>query len=90
MRISQKIEQSAKEGKVWWSFEYFPPRTAQVSIVQRTTTVLRNAEYLLQGLQNLLDRIERMRALGPEFIDITWYVVPFAPRALSGTGDMKD
>ena len=27
-----------------------------------------------QGLQNLLDRIERMRALGPEFIDITWYV----------------
>jgi len=53
MRISQKIQQSANEDKVWWSFEYFPPRTAQ-------------------GLQNLLDRIERMRALGPEFIDITW------------------
>ncbi|KIM58964.1 hypothetical protein SCLCIDRAFT_1044288 [Scleroderma citrinum Foug A] len=53
MRISKKIEQSQKEGKIWWSFEYFPPRTAQ-------------------GLQNLLDRIERMRALGPEFIDITW------------------
>ena len=27
-----------------------------------------------QGLQNLYDRIERMRNLGPEFIDITWYV----------------
>ncbi|KAI0064023.1 methylenetetrahydrofolate reduct [Artomyces pyxidatus] len=53
MKISKKIEQAAKEDKVWWSFEYFPPRTAQ-------------------GLQNLLDRIERMRALGPEFIDITW------------------
>ncbi|KAI0364728.1 methylenetetrahydrofolate reduct [Pilatotrama ljubarskyi] len=53
MKISQKIEQAAKEDRVWWSFEYFPPRTAQ-------------------GLQNLLDRIERMRALGPEFIDITW------------------
>ncbi|KAJ7574444.1 methylenetetrahydrofolate reductase-domain-containing protein [Mycena floridula] len=53
MKISQKIQQSAKSDKVWWSFEYFPPRTAQ-------------------GLQNLLDRIERMRALGPEFIDITW------------------
>ncbi|KII85856.1 hypothetical protein PLICRDRAFT_94037 [Plicaturopsis crispa FD-325 SS-3] len=53
MRISQKIEQGRKEDKIWWSFEYFPPRTAQ-------------------GLQNLLDRIERMRALGPEFIDITW------------------
>ncbi|KAI0640789.1 methylenetetrahydrofolate reduct [Trametes meyenii] len=53
MKISHKIEQAAKEDRVWWSFEYFPPRTAQ-------------------GLQNLLDRIERMRALGPEFIDITW------------------
>ncbi|KAF4610886.1 hypothetical protein D9613_007023 [Agrocybe pediades] len=53
MKISQKIQQSSKDDKVWWSFEYFPPRTAQ-------------------GLQNLLDRIERMRALGPEFIDITW------------------
>ncbi|KAH7927301.1 methylenetetrahydrofolate reduct [Leucogyrophana mollusca] len=53
MKISKKIDQSSKEGKIWWSFEYFPPRTAQ-------------------GLQNLLDRIERMRALGPEFIDITW------------------
>lgn len=53
MKISQKIRQSARDDKVWWSFEYFPPRTAQ-------------------GLQNLLDRIERMRALGPEFIDITW------------------
>jgi hypothetical protein len=36
-----------------WSFEFFPPRTAQ-------------------GLQNLYDRIERMRGFGPEFIDITW------------------
>ncbi|RDX50941.1 methylenetetrahydrofolate reduct [Lentinus brumalis] len=53
MKITQKIDQAAKEDRVWWSFEYFPPRTAQ-------------------GLQNLLDRIERMRALGPEFVDITW------------------
>ncbi|KIK08883.1 hypothetical protein K443DRAFT_671940 [Laccaria amethystina LaAM-08-1] len=53
MKITQKIQQSADNDKIWWSFEYFPPRTAQ-------------------GLQNLLDRIERMRALGPEFIDITW------------------
>ncbi|KAF8493187.1 methylenetetrahydrofolate reductase-domain-containing protein [Russula emetica] len=53
MKISQKIQQSKKESKIWWSFEYFPPRTDQ-------------------GLQNLLDRIERMRELGPEFIDITW------------------
>ena len=30
MKISQKIEQAAKEDRGWWSFEYFPPRTAQV------------------------------------------------------------
>jgi 5,10-methylenetetrahydrofolate reductase len=32
MKISKKIEQSSKDGKVWWSFEYFPPRTAQVRV----------------------------------------------------------
>ncbi|CAG8713099.1 12154_t:CDS:2, partial [Acaulospora colombiana] len=53
MKITQKIAKAEKEDRIWWSFEYFPPRTAQ-------------------GLQNLLDRIERMRGLGPEFIDITW------------------
>ncbi|KAJ3786873.1 methylenetetrahydrofolate reductase-domain-containing protein [Lentinula aff. detonsa] len=53
MKVTQKIAQCERDNKVWWSFEYFPPRTAQ-------------------GLQNLLDRIERMRGLGPEFIDITW------------------
>ncbi|KAF7968517.1 hypothetical protein HWV62_27559 [Athelia sp. TMB] len=53
MKITKKIEAASKADRVWWSFEYFPPRTAQ-------------------GLQNLLDRIERMRGLGPEFIDITW------------------
>lgn len=30
MKITKKIEAAAKEDKVWWSFEYFPPRTAQV------------------------------------------------------------
>lgn len=31
MKISHKIDQAAKEDRIWWSFEYFPPRTAQVS-----------------------------------------------------------
>ncbi|KZP09904.1 methylenetetrahydrofolate reduct [Athelia psychrophila] len=53
MKITNKIDAASKADRIWWSFEYFPPRTAQ-------------------GLQNLLDRIERMRGLGPEFIDITW------------------
>ncbi len=71
MKISQKIQQSTKDDKVWWSFEYFPPRTAQVCLLL-SLHPLGGGLYRLQGLQNLLDRIERMRALGPEFIDITW------------------
>jgi len=74
MKISQKIQQSTKEGKVWWSFEYFPPRTAQVYFSFVKCQVVFFSDFIFQGLQNLLDRIERMRALGPEFIDITWCV----------------
>ncbi len=33
MKISNKIQHATKEDRVWWSFEYFPPRTAQVSQV---------------------------------------------------------
>ena len=72
MKISQKIDQSTKDGKVWWSFEYFPPRTAQVGQWRQDASMFSLPS--LQGLQNLLDRIERMRALGPEFIDITWWI----------------
>ncbi|KAI9639327.1 methylenetetrahydrofolate reductase [Dioszegia hungarica] len=53
MKITEKLQKAEREGRTFWSFEFFPPRTAQ-------------------GLQNLYDRIERMRGLGPEFIDITW------------------
>jgi methylenetetrahydrofolate reductase (NADPH) len=74
MKISQKIEQSNKDGRVWWSFEYFPPRTAQVRVLKQETRELAVLMYSAKGLQNLLDRIERMRTLGPEFIDITWRV----------------
>jgi hypothetical protein len=70
MKISQKIDQSTKDGKIWWSFEYFPPRTAQVGQWRQDVSMFSLPSP--QGLQNLLDRIERMRALGPEFIDITW------------------
>ena len=55
MKITDKLAKAEREGRPFWSFEFFPPRTAQ-------------------GLQNLFDRIERMRELGPEFIDITWLV----------------
>ena len=75
MKISQKIQQTKKEGKIWWSFEYFPPRTDQV-YSGPSAERLSVSHLIFQGLQNLLDRIERMRELGPEFIDITWCALP--------------
>jgi methylenetetrahydrofolate reductase (NADPH) len=33
MRISEKLNQKIKENKAYWSFEYFPPKTAQVLIL---------------------------------------------------------
>jgi len=53
MRISEHIKLAETEGRPWWSFEYFPPKTPE-------------------GVENLYARIERMRELGPTFIDITW------------------
>lgn len=72
MKVTQKIAQCEKENKTWWSFEYFPPRTAQVSLSLFLCRVCIHLTSIQKGLQNLLDRIERMRGLGPEFIDITW------------------
>ena len=28
-KITHKIARAKREGRVWWSFEYFPPRTPQ-------------------------------------------------------------
>lgn len=39
MKISQKFQQSARDDKIWWSFEYFPPRTAQVQTLDTTAVV---------------------------------------------------
>lgn len=74
MKVTEKLAKAEKEGRTYWSFEFFPPRTAQVSRTTRYLECQENIEGLLdgQGLQNLYDRIERMRNLGPEFIDITW------------------
>ncbi|KAG2188020.1 hypothetical protein INT44_000771 [Umbelopsis vinacea] len=53
MKIIDKIKKAEEEGRIYWSFEYFPPKTPL-------------------GVQNLYDRIERMKRFGPEFIDVTW------------------
>lgn len=40
---------------------------------QRSTKLIKSPFTTIeQGLKNLYDRIERMRGLGPEFVDITW------------------
>lgn len=31
MKITEKLQKAEKEGRPFWSFEFFPPRTAQVS-----------------------------------------------------------
>ena len=53
MKISDKIKEYKKHNKVFYSFEYFPPKT----------------DF---GMDNLYSRIDRMSALGPAYIDITW------------------
>ncbi|KAI9857060.1 MAG: hypothetical protein M1824_004985 [Vezdaea acicularis] len=53
MHIKDKLAEAERTGKPMFSFEFFPPKTAQ-------------------GVQNLYDRMDRMHALGPSFIDITW------------------
>lgn len=53
MHIKDKLADAEARGKPMFSFEFFPPKTAQ-------------------GVQNLYDRMDRMHALGPAFIDITF------------------
>ncbi|KAM0749328.1 methylenetetrahydrofolate reductase [Meredithblackwellia eburnea MCA 4105] len=53
VKISEKIAKAQQEGRNWWSFEFFPPKTQD-------------------GWANLYSRIEKMKELGPIFVDITW------------------
>lgn len=53
LKIIDKLSDYKKQGKIFYSFEYFPPKT----------------DF---GLQNLYSRLNRMAALNPAFIDITW------------------
>ena len=53
MKISTILDEYNNQGKTFYSFEYFPPKT----------------DF---GLDNLYSRIDRMAALRPAYIDITW------------------
>ncbi|TIB72613.1 methylenetetrahydrofolate reduct [Wallemia mellicola] len=66
MKITEKLLAAEREDRLWWSFEFFPPPR----FVDLSTTI---SAHSVQGMTNLVDRIERMRRLGPEFVDITWH-----------------
>ena len=53
MKISTILDEYKNQGKTFYSFEFFPPKT----------------DF---GLDNLYSRIDRMAALRPAYIDITW------------------
>lgn len=49
MKITQKIQLSENEDRIWWSFEYFPPRTAQVLIIIESDIVTSFSISLTSG-----------------------------------------
>jgi 5,10-methylenetetrahydrofolate reductase len=77
VKISDKIKKAEREGRPWWSFEFFPcvispaerpPSTALTALSSSTPFRPKTPE----GWVNLYDRIERMQQLGPIFVDITY------------------
>ena len=53
MKIISTLNEYNNQGKTFYSFEFFPPKT----------------DF---GLDNLYSRIDRMAALRPAYIDVTW------------------
>jgi len=53
MKIIDKVRKYEAEDAVYFSFEFFPPKTED-------------------GVANLYQRLDRMAALNPAFIDVTW------------------
>eukprot|EP00158_Paraphelidium_tribonemae_P004848 Partr_v1_DN26998_c0_g1_i4_m6645 putative Methylenetetrahydrofolate reductase len=73
MKVIDKINASIAEDRCCWSFEYFPPKTPQVILLRSVrSSVNSDIFHVLQGVQNLYERLERMYSLGPEFVDVTW------------------
>lgn len=55
MHISDKLAEAHKLGKPAFSFEFFPPKTAQVRLVGDLLGFL--YADMVQGVQNLYDRM---------------------------------
>ena len=71
MKLSEKLEQARGP---FYTFEFFPPRTEQVSQTRRDPAISwrRCRATAVQGFSNLLLRISRLADLKPLAINITW------------------
>lgn len=67
MKIVEKINASISQGETFFSFEYYPPRTEEVSHPR-----LAAVDLFLQGVENVYDNMDTMVSYGPTFCDITW------------------
>ena len=79
MKVVDKMNTAQKAGELFFSFEFFPPRTEEVTPVSqayrsegRTLRVRVQHHFILQGVENLFDRMDRMATHDPTFCDITW------------------
>lgn len=79
MKIIDKMNAAMAQGRPFFSFEFFPPRTDEVGVLQpplqgsqKLCTGSEQHAPSSQGVQNLFERQDRMASYGPTFCDITW------------------
>ena len=60
-----------EEKRIFYSFEYFPPKT-QVNCFARDRCQALITCSCQEGVANLYARLDRMAALEPAFMDVTW------------------
>ena len=57
MKITEKLQKAEREGRTFWSFEFFPPRTAQVSAaVIAVCCVMQSKKHADQICAHMLPR----------------------------------
>ena len=64
-KVNNFLEEEKDNKRTYYSFEYFPPKTDLGKLNYRKA-------YQCKGVENLLDRIQRMSNMNPLWVDITW------------------